>query len=305
MITVVVEVPPESPPVLARAAIEGCDGALGKGRCLLAGSAPAPDGSFYARVSVDDREPSVVSVELRERGRSGRLLELRELRFSQRDTELERSTSVGVVIAALVAAQRRDEPEPQPRPPVQVPAGPERRKPLAEAPPRRTFELRADLGATLSRGLDEDRVQLGGALRLSGVLEPWPMFGIASGGYGTRSKDQPDVSWWYAALGAGVRLGSSAAPLSAELRTEAVAERVSVQAVDPDSGRSAAAERWRFGPRVGLDGVWSFSERLGVVAGAQAAVLRPAVVIDLNGSTVEEVTAFSWGTFWGIRFVPR
>jgi hypothetical protein len=304
MITVAVEVPPQSSQELAQAAIDGCDGALGKGRCGLAGSAAAADRRFHARVSVHDREPSVVSVELRERDGSGRLLEIRRLRFSHRDTELERSSSVGVVIAALVAAQQRAEPQPQPQPPPEADQPQRPPEPLPRTAARRVYRLRVDLGATVNRALDEDPIQLGGALRVSGMREPWPVFVIVSGAYETRLQDQPDVSWWDLTLGAGVRIGSNDAPLAAELRAEAVAEHVSVQAFDDDSGSSEAAGRWRFGPRLGLDAIWTFSSRLGLVVGAEASLLRPAVVIDLHDRTVEQAPAVGWGSFWGLRLAP-
>src|SRR6185295_10358186 len=105
MPSVVVQTQPEPPPALAQAAIDGCDGALGAGQCRLTRDRAPSLGEFYALVRFENDELEVVRVELYRGSPPGAALEVRELHFAERDTPLERSTSVGVVIAALVAAQ--------------------------------------------------------------------------------------------------------------------------------------------------------------------------------------------------------
>jgi hypothetical protein len=295
LVVVVVEVGPEPPAELARAAVDGCNGALGAGSCRLSGSGRAEGGEFYALVREDPERSGVFTIELRARRRDGRVLETRELTFAEHDTPIERSTSLGVVIAALVAAQERREraaPKPVPvRPaPHRVPAAP------------RVRTLRIDLGLTVAHALEESPVQLGGLGRLSLVLPPLPLFLTAAAGYESRLEGQPSVAWLVGAAGLGVRVGSLRAPLGLELRSEMVVERVAIGADDPAGEGHEDAARWRFGPRWGIEGVWSWTESLGLLAGAQLTVLRPSVVVELQDEVVETAPAFSWGFILGVRY---
>lgn len=99
-----------------------------------------------------------------------------------------------------------------------------------------------------------------------------------------------------------MRVGSLRAPQALELRSEFLVERVSIGADDPSGTGREEATRWRFGPRLGADGVWSWSESMGLLAGAQLTVLRPAIVVDLQEQTVERAAPVSWGVFLGVRY---
>jgi hypothetical protein len=301
VIVVVVEIGPEPPAELAYAAIDGCNGALGSGSCQLAEPGEAVPSEFHALVRADANRPGVFTIELRERGRDGRVLETRELTFAERDTPSERSTSLGVVIAALIAAQeRRDRAASKPAASPPVPAAAPRPPPPVAPRPR---TLRIDLGVTGTHALEESPLQLGALGRLSLVLHPLPLFLSAAAGYETRLEAQPSVAWLVGALGLGVRLGSLRAPLALELSSAALFERVTIEADDPSgAGGQEGATRWRFGTRWGADGVWSWSESLGVVAGAQLTFLRPSVVIEVRDEAVERAAAFSWGAFLGLRY---
>jgi hypothetical protein len=83
-----------------------------------------------------------------------------------------------------------------------------------------------------------------------------------------------------------------------------VVERVSIEVQDPVSDGRAGAVEWRLGPRWGADGVWSWSDALGLVVGAQVTALRPSIVIDVRNETVERAPPFSWGLFLGLRYSP-
>jgi hypothetical protein len=293
---VVVQIQPEPPAALAEAAIDGCQGALGAGRCRLATDRPGVL-DFHAIVRFENEALEVVRVELRRRSPDGALLEARELYFAEPDTPLQRSASVGVVIAALVVAHQRH-------------ATPERPPPVAPRPKPKPAErvhgerLRLDLGATATRALEESSTPaLGAAAR--GSLIFGPTFVMASVGYERGLETLPDVSWLIGGLGIGVRLGASTAPLAAELHTELVATRVEVAAERTDPPRQESDSRLRFGPRLGLDGVFGFAPELALVAGAQGSVLRPAVAIDIEGRRAERAPAFSWGGFLSLRWAPR
>jgi hypothetical protein len=296
VVVVVVEIGPEPPAELADAAIDGCNGALGRGSCQLAHSGDAVRSQFHALVRADADRPGVFTIELRERQRDGRVLETRELTFAEHDTPVERSTSLGVVIAALIAAQERRErvvSKPAPKP-----SAPPRPAPVAP----RVRTLRIDFGMTATHALEESPLQLGALGRLSLVLPPLPLFVTAAAGYESRLEAQPSVAWLVGAVGLGVRVGSLRAPLALELRSEAVLERVAIGADDPSGDGHEAAARWRFGTRWSAEGVWSWSESLGLVAGAQLTVLRPSVVIEVRDEAVERAPAVSWGAFLGLRY---
>jgi hypothetical protein len=295
LVVVVVEVGPEPPAELAQAAIDGCNGALGAGSCRLNRPGDAAGSEFYALVREDRDRPGVFTIELRERRRDGRVLETRELTFAERDTPVERSTSLGVVIAALVAAQdRRGRAASKPVPPPPAP------HPAPAAPHVRT--LRIDLGLTVAHALKENPIQLGGLGRLSLVLPPFPLFLTVAAGYESRLARQPSVAWLVGAAGVGVRVGSLRAPLGLELRSEMVAERVAIGADDPAGDGHEEADRWRFGARWGAEGVWSWTESLALLAGAQLTVLRPSIVVELQDEVVETAPAFSWGFILGVRY---
>jgi hypothetical protein len=298
VVVVVVEVGPEPPAELAQAAIAGCNGALGPGSCRLAQAGAPEAGEFHALVRADPARPGVFTIELRSPQRDGRVLEIRELRFAERDTPLERSTSLGVVIAALVAAQeRRDRVAPKPAVPVRAPT-PE----VRPTPRRRT--LRIDLGLTVTHALEDSPVQLGGLGRVSLVLDPMPLFLSAAAGYESRLEAQPAVAWLVGSAGLGVRVGSLWAPLAAELRSELVVQRVAIEAENPAGAGQAGATRWRLGPRWSAEGVWSWSESMGLLAGAQLTVLRPSIVIEVGNEVVERALPGSWGLFLGLRYSP-
>jgi hypothetical protein len=296
MPSVVVQIEPDPPPALARAAIDGCDGALGAGRCQLVGERGAI-GDFYAIVHFEGEALEVVRVEFRRRSPDGVLLEVRELHFTEQDTARARSTSVGVVIAALAAAHERRT-APRPAPPIAKPRPPEPKR-----LPSRTEFLRLDVGATAVNVLEESPLGLGAQARGSLLFEP--MFVMASFGYERKLDDSPRVTWLVGGMGMGVRVGSTAAPLAAELRTELVGTWLEVAAEQTAPPRQESDTRLRFGPRLGLDAIWAASTELGLVMGVQGAVLRPAVTIDVGGQTVERAPAFSWGGFLGLRWAPR
>lgn len=301
MAVVVVEVGPEPAAEFAQAAIDGCNGALGAGSCRLSQPGETGRGEFHARVRADAARPDVYTIELRERSRDGRVLETRELTFAERDTPVERSTSLGVVIAALVAAQeRRDKVAPKPAPPPVVTTPPPPAPPAPE--PYRPRTLRIDLGLTAARALEESPVQLGALGRGSLVLHPLPLFLIAAAGYERRLESQPTVSWLLGSAGLGVRVGSLRAPLALELRSEVVVQHVAIGADDPSGTGHEEATRWRFGSRWGVEGAWFWSESLGLLAGAQLTVLRPSILIEVRGEPVERAPGFSWGGFLGLRY---
>jgi hypothetical protein len=291
VVVVAVELAPEPAPEIAQAAIDGCNGALGAESCELTQRDRANASEFHALVHSDPARPGVFIVELRRHTRSGRLLETRELRFAEYDTSLQRSSSLGVVIAALVVAQgRRERAQPVAPPPPPPPAPP---RPVARAeprPPPRSLPARIDAGVSLTRALEERSLALGGLIRLSLAFEPSPLFASIGGGYESALGAEPQLAWSFGTLGLGAR-AVPGPPLSLELRAELMVQRVAIEA-------------WRAGGRFGVDGVWSWSARLGLIGGAQVSLLRPSVVIDVRDQPVERAPTLSGGFFLGFRYSP-
>jgi hypothetical protein len=297
-IAVLIDVPPGTDPSLAGAAVESCDGALGSGQCRHAPE--RPEAEWHALVRFGAARERMARVELRQSG-SGKIVEIRELRFAREDTAPERWASVGVLIAALVvshqepkAPQESDSPEPERPPP-----------PEGEAPPRfdrRGPGWRFDATALATRGLEQRALQPGGGLRISLELPSLPLFVMGSGAYTHRIGPDPSVSWLSSALGFGVRATPAGARYGMELRTEMAIEQWFFGAEEP--GRRDQRSATRFGPRVGLDGTAALSHGWQLLLGVQASVLRPEVLVDVAGETRERVPPWSAGLLGGVRFRP-
>src|SRR5450432_3600591 len=117
---VVVDVPPVEAGTAERT-LATCNAALGADKCALASEGVS--GHWYAVVRFDPERRTVLTIQLFDGSSEGVRVASSELEFKERDTELERWASAGVVVAALVAAQTSIPLEPKPKP-VPPPAPP-------------------------------------------------------------------------------------------------------------------------------------------------------------------------------------
>src|ERR1700761_7519346 len=144
---VAVDVPVQT--AAAERALATCSAALGKEQCALA--TEGVNARWYAVVRFDPERQAVLLIQLYD-GNAGPRVASSQLEFKDRDTELERWASAGVVVAALVAAQTEAKTAPDPDPqPVPVPAPPVPPRAPPKPGPRAASQsawARVDIGAT-------------------------------------------------------------------------------------------------------------------------------------------------------------
>jgi len=300
---VVVDVPAAEAAAVART-LATCNAALGPRECGLASEGGA--GRWYAVVRFDPERHSVLTIRLFDGSAEGPEVASSELAFKDRDSELERWASAGVVVAALVAAQTSEAAAPTPpSPPTPVPMAPPPRAPTP--PPRRPklvalhpVWVRLDLGATGGSEIDSGALRFGALTRFGLALREVPVFAFGSAAYTVRGAGTPDLTWLTAAAGCGVHVGFAHELGALEVRSEAVIESVTIHATD--GNHSDSARRTRLGPRFGLDLAGYFAKDLALVAGVEAAVLRPSVVISVAGQGVDRLPPFNWGFISAFRY---
>jgi hypothetical protein len=298
---VVVDVPPAEAAAVART-LATCNAALGPQECGLASEGAI--GHWYAVVRFDPERRSVLTIRLFDGSTDGPEVASSELAFKEQDRELERWASAGVVVAALVAAQSSEPASPKPSPPPPPIAPPPRSPTPAPRRPRlvalRPVWVRLDLGATGGSEIDNGALRFGALTRIGLALREVPVFAFASAAYTVRGAGTPDLTWLTGAAGCGVHVGFAGGLGALEVRSEAVIESVSIHATN--GARSESARRTRLGPRFGLDLAGYFAKNLALVAGVEAAVLRPGVVISLAGQEVERLPPFNWGFISAFRY---
>jgi len=296
---VVVDVPPVEAEAVART-LTTCNAALGPEECGLASGGAA--GHWYAVVRFDPERHSVLTIRLFDGSTEGPEVATSELAFKEKDSELERWASAGVVVAALVAAQTSEATASKPPPPTATPIPPPPPAPLRR--PKlvalRPVWVRLDLGATGGSEIDSGALRFGALTRFGLALREVPVFAFGSAAYTVRGAGTPDLTWLTAAAGCGVHVGFAHELGAIEVRSEAVIESVSIHATD--GSRSEGVRRTRLGPRFGLDLAGYFAKDLALVAGVEAAVLRPGVVISVAGHEVDRLPPFNWGFISAFRY---
>ena len=307
---VVLDVPPVEAEAAQRA-LKTCNAALGPQKCELAsdaseGSSVAP-ARWYAVVRFDPERGAVLRIQLFDGNIEGVRVASSELEFKDRDTELERWASAGVVVAALVAAQTATPADSTPQPPPAVTTAPKiatapppRPPPRPKLVPVRSQWLRLDLGATGGSEIQNGALRFGGLGRFGIAFADVPLFAFSSVAYTVRGSGTPDITWLTGSLGFGVHVGIGRDLAAFDVRTEAVMESVSIHATD--GARSESAQRTRLGPRFGLDLSGYLSKNLALVAGLEAAALRPRVDISVAGSEVDRLPPFNWGFISVVRY---
>jgi hypothetical protein len=296
-----IEPPTNSPAELVAATLRSCNAALGEQRCVLADAPIAGEAEYRARIIWDSRQ-RVLRVDFYRRSEDV-VLQHRRLEFSARDDVRLRWASAGLVIAAYVAS-RGDEPTPPAATPV---AAEPRMAPSptpSRAPPpsieRRWPRVAMELGGLVGSALEGGDARLGAFIGVIVGVRRFPLFPTATLRYSAQS-GEPTLRWVSGALGVGVRIGSFDSPLGAEVRSELVAESMTLMAEDRATGEADRATRLRFGSAFGVGLVWSPAPRWSLFAGAQASVMRPEVEIDVRGEHRGTMPAFNWSALAGAR----
>jgi hypothetical protein len=298
---VVMDVPPVEAEAAARA-LATCNSALGADKCALANEGTTA--RWYAVVRFDPERGAVLTIQLFDGSSEGIRVASSELAFKDRDTELERWASAGVVVAALVAAQTSAPPEPKQAPlptpvptPIAKPARLPARATLVGVRPR---WLRMDLGATGGAAIDGGALRFGALGRFGLAFSEVPVFTFASAAYTVRGSGTPDLTWLTGSLGFGVHVGFAHNVGAVDLRTEGVLESVTIHATE--GSRTESGRRTRLGPRFGVDLSGYFAKNLALVLGGEAAVLRPGVIISIGGHDANRLPAFNWGFISAVRY---
>jgi hypothetical protein len=285
----------------AQRALATCNAALGPEKCVLASDGVSAH--WYAVVRFDPERKAVLTIQLYDGSTQGIRVASSELEFKDRDTELERWASAGVVVAALVAAQTSipQEPEPKPTPVAPVPPvrQPPRPVPRVRLVPVEPVWLRMDLGATGGSEIEHGALRFGAFGRVGLAFREVPVFAFGSAAYTVRGAGAPDLTWLTTSLGFGVHVGF-AERAALDVRTEGVLESVTIHA--SNSSGAASAERTRLGPRFGLDLSGYFAKNLALVAGLEAAVFLPRVEIFVGGTEVNQLPPFNWGFISAVRY---
>ena len=299
---VAIDVPPIEAAAVA-CTLSTCNAALGPEQCVLSGSNAGSDSAarWYAVVRYGSAGQARLTIELYEGKREGGRVASSELEFKERDSQEERWASAGVVVAALVLAQpaipSRNEPRPAPVPVATAqPAALGR----AQSAVRPSPWLRLDLGVTAGSEVRGAPLRGGPFGRFGIVLSGTPVFACVSGAYTVGSSESTDLSWTTGSLGGGLRVSFARQRAAFEARGELVLETLRIQATDGE--RSESARRTRWGPRLGLDFSGYWAKNWALVVGAEAGVLGPRVVIDVNGGQSEELPPFVWGLLSAVRY---
>ncbi|HTA91603.1 MAG TPA: hypothetical protein VK745_18595 [Polyangiaceae bacterium] len=296
---VVVDVPPVEAEVAQRA-LTTCNAALGADRCAFASVGAVAH--WYAVVRVDPERKAVLTIQLYDGSAEGVRVASSALEFKDRDTELERWASAGVVVAALVAAQTAPSPEPAP-PPAPVVAPPTvlpKRQPRPTLVALRPVWLRMDLGATGGSEIQSGALRFGALSRLGLAFSEIPAVVFGSAAYTVRGSGTPDLTWFTASLGFGAHVGFGHDRGALDVRTEGVVESVTIHATE--GARTDTAQRTRLGPRFGFDLSGYIAKDLALVAGIEAAVLRPGVMIAVGGLPADRLPPFNWGFISAVRY---
>jgi hypothetical protein len=292
MLSVAIALEPPIEPDRVHVVAQSCDASLGKGRCRIADElAPGTVVAWYALVRATDGR---LAIEFHDRSATGTVIETRELALPEPVRDEQRWASVGAVIAAFVAARdggSEAPPPPPPPPPAPPPPPPE--------PP--SLAWNADLALFAGPALERGRYRLGALAR--GYLaspEAPRVLGLVSFRYAERPGDL-SLAWWGASSGLGARIGGRTSPWSAELTGELVFERLQLRASD-ETGATETSAQNRFGGRLSINLALEVVSHFGVVVGAEATALRPAIDITVGKDEAGRALPVSYAFSAGLRF---
>ena len=306
--TIAVELPPgdvASPG--AQVLLEACSiGTQTRAQCVLSQDASANDPRVaVAIVAWDGASRTGAHVEVGLRDGVAQKWRARDMSFAREDPEVERWRTVGFAIATLVGdliergedASRR-EPGPAPvaseKAPIVAPPLPDSR----DTPPRSWLDalLSVEAGAGGAPAFRGD-------MHFAHMLDPGRWF--VAGGVHCAAQWLGEDSLSIVRPGASMGLGVVALQLGPRvrvaLRVEAMLELVHVTGTDPATGATAHGDRWLPALEEGLDGAWSVSRGVGLVAGVRATEATGAVDIRAHGEPVARIPAVGWVGQGGVR----
>lgn len=330
-----IEFPPELPPALVATTVQACEITLGSGCCR-------------PRSERDERElPWIASVVVSETGQQSYRIQLQrgenqpvQLRFSRtlafeaKESETERWSTVGVVVAALVVSASTappsavDEKAPDEKAPdgsraldstaaeraktatdESAKASPTR-APLPVAAPHKPPEkvqrksssdpagvVRVALHAVYT-GTSDSPSTRGGALVVPSLLLSDITFVWAGVGMSIASQSVSTQAW-SSALGLGVGAFRHRVPLGLEGRIGIQGELVSFRA--EQGGQRDQDRRGRLGPCVGFDLRFALTPSLDVLVSATGAALFPKVRVNVRGQAADTLGPWQGATGVGLR----
>lgn len=306
MFAVVVDVaPPPEPPSLAATLIAACSDAVPSGSCTSA-SEPEDSRPVRARASVRwlGRAEERASLTIRVYGAGEPRMIDRLLTFSSVDDRRERWRTVGFAVGALVGVEEARPAEPpsstvgeaaSPAPePKGAPA--DRSGTAAEGDPSRHRPVWLGIGAAAAPGLTGGTWRFGPWLRGEYDLEAVPLSLGLSGSFAVSPHDAQGLKATWVGLGVatGLYLDIPSIDLQLRLRTELLAEWLSVAVHDGSSGLEDSGSRWSVGPRLSVQGCWPRDSLVAGVAGASAWTLLDETTIQVGGA---ETATAPWGAF--------
>jgi hypothetical protein len=308
--TIAVELPPgdvASPG--AQALLETCTvGTQTRARCVLSQDAGADDERIaVAIVTWDGAARTGAHVEVGLRYGGLQKWRARDMSFAREDPEVERWRTVGFAIATLAGdlIERGEDASRREAPAAPAPAAPQRA--ISGAPPATdSLELppRSWLDALVSVETGAGSAPaFRGDMNFAHMLDPEHWF--VAGGVHCAAQwlgaDRLSIVRPGASVGIGAVVLELGRRARVTLRVEATLELVHVTGTDPATGATARADRLIPGLEEGLDGVWSASRSVGLVAGVRAAEWTGAVDIRAHGQPVARIPAVGWVGQGGVR----
>ena len=296
MAAVEIDVPPGTAEDLRGAIIAGCTGALGDGQCKLKDAEPRRSAVWYAVVFDEgESDDPRLTVELWY-SPEGPRVGVREVRFSDADSVEQRWTSLGTVLAAMVAVRQLGRPPPMPSPVVEErepdPPPPE---PEPPPPPPELDRFRVAAGASVGKARAGGSPRVGPLLRLSQEFLDRRLHITGALGFSQEViSEESQLSFASASLGFGTRLEVMPSVLAVEFRGELSAQRLFITVPTPIAKQTETEQLNRVGGHLGLDLNWQLSEGLDLVTGAELALLRPEVGIQIGEREIGNILPLGW-----------
>lgn len=293
--------PSASPKPLVDAMVETCRLVTGPSRC-----APGGDGSrsrWTAIVRWDDLdaadEATAATIEFQRGGVGGQTMETRHVAFDEDDSLRQRWITLGLVVAAFVAARRAEATEAREPGLAETARGPA----TNGVPPAWVPWSRWGLDAALGAG----NAFASAPYRYCALVRGWlegPAHGLslaASLRYG-EIPGTLSVQWAGSSIGIGYRLGDEGQLFSGELQADAMIEHVTLKAEDSVTGATDQDDRWRTGARFAAVGLLRLSSPISLLLGVEAVGMRPRIVVHVKDVDVASEPFATFTAFAGLRF---
>ena len=281
---VAIELPPDADRVAAARAVESCAAVLGERECVSASE--GAEATWRATIEwVGQR----LTVTLRDA--QGTEVATSELVFASQDSVTDRWVTVGLMVAALTAAQPRRAPERRPAAaaPSVAPPG-SSSAPASPLPqPVARWIGWVDAGALVGGGFGVPVV--GGQGRATWFMSA-PGLGLTAGFRAAGAGGQPTLHWLEGEFGTAGLLTSRSSRFGVSLCGEFLLQRVWVGV--ESAGEQRTKTLWRGGGRLGLRWSWRLGPRASLWAAGDLAVLRPRLDVRLARETIAQLGPVGW-----------